>query len=72
MEGSYVKGVSIHNAFNRAINIHGTHNITVEHTVIYNIMGGAFFLEDGIETDNKYYVSMRHTRCDLVARQLNY
>ncbi|XP_067950538.1 fibrocystin-L-like [Watersipora subatra] len=54
MSGSYVKGLSIHEAFNRAINIHGTHNILVEHTVIYNIMGGAFFLEDGIETGNRY------------------
>ncbi|XP_067950541.1 fibrocystin-L-like [Watersipora subatra] len=54
MSGSYVKGLSIHEAFNRAVNIHGTHNITIEHTVIYNIMGGAFFLEDGIETGNRY------------------
>ncbi|KAL4228553.1 Fibrocystin-L [Mactra antiquata] len=53
MSTSYVKGCGIHHTFNRAVNIHGTHNTLVEKTVIYNIMGGAFFLEDGIETGNK-------------------
>lgn len=52
MSTSYVRGCSIHKAFNRAVNIHGTHNTLVEKTVIYDIMGGAFFLEDGIETGN--------------------
>ena len=56
MSGSYVRGLAIHETFNRAVNIHGTHNVLVEHTVIYNVMGGAFFLEDGIETGNEYYV----------------
>ena len=50
MAGSYVKGCAIHNSFNRAVNIHDTHNVLVEHNVAYDIMGGAFFLEDGIET----------------------
>ncbi|XP_064635071.1 fibrocystin-L-like [Lineus longissimus] len=52
MTGSYVKGCAIHETFNRAVNIHGTHNVLIERTVGYNIMGGAFFLEDGIETGN--------------------
>ncbi|WAR05573.1 PKHL1-like protein, partial [Mya arenaria] len=52
MSTSYVRGCGIHKTFNRAVNIHGTHNTLVEKTVIYNIMGGAFFLEDGIETNN--------------------
>lgn len=52
MSTSYVRGCGIHKTFNRAVNIHGTHNTLVEKTVIYNIMGGAFFLEDGIETGN--------------------
>ncbi|XP_053372863.1 fibrocystin-L-like [Mercenaria mercenaria] len=52
MSTSYVRGCGIHHTFNRAVNIHGTHNTLVEKTVIYNIMGGAFFLEDGIETGN--------------------
>ncbi|XP_013401885.1 LOW QUALITY PROTEIN: fibrocystin-L-like [Lingula anatina] len=49
---AYVRGCSIHDAYNRAVNIHGTHYVLVEHTFIYNIRGGAFFLEDGIETKN--------------------
>ncbi|KAK3107254.1 hypothetical protein FSP39_010348 [Pinctada imbricata] len=52
MPSSYVRGCAIHNSFNRAVNIHGVHNMTIEHTVLYNIMGGSFFLEDGIETNN--------------------
>lgn len=52
MTGSYVRGCSFHKSFNRAVNIHGTHNVLVEHNVAYNIMGGAMFLEDGIETGN--------------------
>ncbi|XP_069115426.1 fibrocystin-L-like [Argopecten irradians] len=53
-KGCYVRGASIHNTFNRAINIHGTHNLLIENNVAYNIMGGAFFLEDGVETGNVY------------------
>ncbi|XP_059206673.1 fibrocystin-L-like isoform X1 [Centropristis striata] len=49
---SYVRGCAIHNTFNRAVTIHNTHRLLVEHNVIYNIMGGAFFIEDGIETKN--------------------
>ncbi|XP_030002867.1 PKHD1 like 1, tandem duplicate 2 [Sphaeramia orbicularis] len=49
---SYVRGCAIHQTFNRAVTIHNTHNLLVERNVIYNIMGGAFFIEDGIETGN--------------------
>lgn len=34
------------------MNIHKTHHVLVEHSVVYNIMGGAIFLEDGIEKGN--------------------
>lgn len=54
MTGSYVRGLSMHKTFNRAVNIHGTHNVLVEHTVIFNVRGGAFFLEDGAETGNMF------------------
>ncbi|KAF6035561.1 PKHD1L1 [Bugula neritina] len=48
-----VRGLAIHETFNRAVNVHGSHtSSSIEHTVIYNVMGGAFFLEDGIETNN--------------------
>ncbi|CAJ1082786.1 fibrocystin-L-like [Xyrichtys novacula] len=49
---SYVRGCAIHGTFNRAVTIHNTHRLLVERNVIYNIMGGAFFIEDGIETKN--------------------
>ncbi|VDH99664.1 Hypothetical predicted protein, partial [Mytilus galloprovincialis] len=52
MTGSYVKGCAFHQTFNRAVNIHGTHNVLVQNNVGFNVMGGAFFLEDGIETGN--------------------
>ncbi len=54
MSGSYVRGSSIHHSFNRAINIHNSHNILIENNVVYDIVGGAFFLEDGIETGNVF------------------
>ena len=49
---SYVRSCGIHQSFNRAVNIHASNNITVERTVIYDISGGAFFLEDGVEIHN--------------------
>nr|XP_061786823.1 fibrocystin-L-like [Nerophis lumbriciformis] len=49
---SYVRGCSIHQTYNRAVTIHNTHRLLVEHNIIYDIMGGAFFIEDGIETEN--------------------
>ncbi|CAH8613574.1 unnamed protein product [Schistosoma intercalatum] len=52
MNGSYVRGCSIHKTFNRAINIHNTHEVLIENNVVYDVMGGAFFLEDGIEHGN--------------------
>jgi hypothetical protein len=33
MSKSYARGVSIQRSFNRAVNIHGTHNLMVEHCV---------------------------------------
>lgn len=52
MPSSFVSECSIHESFNRAVNIHASNYILVERTVIYNIMGGAFFLEDGVEIGN--------------------
>ncbi|CAK8682961.1 unnamed protein product [Clavelina lepadiformis] len=52
VSGMYVKRCAIHNTFNRAVTIHGTHNLLVESNVVYDIMGGAIFIEDGIETGN--------------------
>ncbi|KAI8520669.1 hypothetical protein Bbelb_004230 [Branchiostoma belcheri] len=52
MSGSYVRGNAIHRSFNRAIVMHATNYLQVEDNVIYDIMGGAVFLEDGVEIGN--------------------
>ena len=54
MPTSYVKECAIHESFNRATNMHATNYVTIEANVIYNIMGGAYFLEDGIEIGNVF------------------
>lgn len=54
MSESYVEGCGIHHTFNRAINIHGSSNTNIRKNVVYNVMGGALFLEDGIEVNNTY------------------
>ena len=46
---SYVRGCAIHRTFNRALTIHGTNGLLVEHNVAYDVMGHAYFLEDGVE-----------------------
>ena len=51
---SYVKSCSINRSFNRAVNIHQSHNLLVTGNVAWRIMGGAFFLEDSIETGNSF------------------
>jgi len=52
MGGSYVRGSSVRQTYNRAINIHNSHDLMIEHNVIYDVMGGAVFLEDSIEQNN--------------------
>ncbi len=49
---SYVRGNGIHHTFNRAVTIHAVDNLLVEKNVAYNILGHAYFLEDGIEQGN--------------------
>jgi cysteine-rich repeat protein len=49
---SYVKSCSIYNSFNRALAIHGVHDLKVQKNVAYNIRGHAFFFEDGVEVEN--------------------
>ena len=52
VKGSYVRGCAIHHSFNRAVTMHGIHDLLVERNVIYDVMGNAYFMEDGIETGN--------------------
>ena len=44
----------MHESFNRATNIHASNYITIESNVVYNIMGGCYFLEDGVEIGNVF------------------
>ena len=52
VSGSYVRGCSIHHSFNRAVTMHGIDSLLVEKNVAYDILGHAFFLEDGNEQFN--------------------
>ncbi len=49
---SYVSECSVHESFNRGVNIHASNYLLIERTVLYDIMGGAIFLKDGIEIGN--------------------
>ena len=42
----------MHRTFNRALTLHGVHDLLVEYNVIYNVMGLAFFMEDAVEENN--------------------
>ena len=52
--GSYVQDASIHDNFQRCLVIHGTTNIVVERTVGFKTFGHCFFLEDGVEVENRF------------------
>ncbi|XP_071944841.1 fibrocystin-L-like [Antedon mediterranea] len=52
VSGSYVRGCGIHHTFNRAVTIHSVDNLLVEHNVVFDIMGHAYFMEDGNEMEN--------------------
>lgn len=54
MPSSYVKECAIHQSFNRAVNIHATNYVRIERNFIYDILGGAYFLEDGVEVGNSF------------------
>jgi hypothetical protein len=56
--GDFVKNSSIHRTFNRAVTIHGSHNILVERTVAYDHVGHGYFIEDAVETGNQFYYNL--------------
>ena len=49
---SYVIGNAVHNSFARVCTIHNTNFLRVQKNVGYRIFGHAYFIEDGIETNN--------------------
>ncbi|MEM8599662.1 MAG: G8 domain-containing protein, partial [Bacteroidota bacterium] len=51
----YVRNSSFHNNFQRAVNIHKSHQVTVENNVAYATTNHTFvFAEDGDEVDNRF------------------
>ena len=62
--GQYVRNASIHDTFNRCVTVHGTDNLQVENNVTYNTVGHCFFMEDGIETGNRFVKNLAiQTKC---------
>lgn len=46
---SYLKNCSIHHTFSRALAVHGTNRLLIQHNTGYHTMGHTFFIEDGAE-----------------------
>ena len=51
--GSYLKGSSIHHAYNRCLTIHGTNRLDVTGNACYDHVGHGYFFEDGAEVGNR-------------------
>ncbi len=63
-EGQYVRNSAIHDSYNRCVTVHGTHNARVENNVTFNTVGHCFFLEDGVETGNRFIANLGiQTKC---------
>ena len=52
---TWVKDSSINESMTRWIVLHSTLGVTVQRNVGYKSIGHGFYLEDGTETDNKFY-----------------
>jgi hypothetical protein len=55
---SFVTECAIYESFNRAVVIHATNYVNIHRNVIYNIMGSAFYLQDGIEIGNNFQYNL--------------
>ena len=53
-QGQYIRNASIHDTYSRCVTVHGTNNLEVANNVTFNTVGHCFFLEDGIETGNRF------------------
>jgi hypothetical protein len=63
-QGQYIKNAAIHDTFSRCVTVHGTNNLQIQNNVTYNTVGHCFFLEDGIETGNKFVRNLGiQTKC---------
>jgi len=63
-QGQYIRNAAIHDTYSRCVTVHGTNYLQVENNVTYNTVGHCFFLEDGIEHDNRFVRNLAiQTKC---------
>ena len=53
-----MKDSSINESMTRWITVHGTQGVPVARNVGYLSIGHGFYLEDAVETDNKFYSNL--------------
>ena len=51
-QGNFIRHSSVHNTFQRGVVLHQSNGVEVEDNVMFDILGHAVYLEDGIEHDN--------------------
>jgi hypothetical protein len=49
---SYIKDSSISRSYFRAVTVHRSNNVVVSGNVAFDIVGHAYYLEDGVEEQN--------------------
>ncbi len=63
-QGQYIENSAIHDTISRCVTVHGTDNVRVENNVTFNTVGHCFFLEDGVETGNRFVRNLGiQTKC---------
>jgi cell migration-inducing and hyaluronan-binding protein len=55
---SYLRDSSVHHSANRCVTVHGTLDALVANVVAHESQGHCFFLEDGVETGNRFYCNL--------------
>ena len=55
---TFVKDCSMNESMTRWITIHGTQGVLLARNVGWKSIGHGFFIEDGTETDNKFYANI--------------
>src|SRR5262249_54524757 len=55
---TFVRDSSIDESMTRWITVHGTQSVELSRNVGYLSIGHGFYLEDGVETDNKFYSNL--------------
>jgi len=50
----FVKDSSVHRSYFRAYAVHGTNNVLISQNVAYDVIGHAYFLEDGVEEQSTF------------------